>query len=126
MIALALIALSIAVFACRDIPVFGGRLIRGRKARAISGTVVIILTLSFALPGQLQFLIDCSVVAFGVCIYFFGKTWGLTDSNNDCGVPGALDEDKKLYRDVLRSMAIGLSVMALLTGCLYVLILAIR
>ena len=125
-IAFALIALSIAVFVQKEIPVYGGRRIRGRNARLLSGTAVLLLTLSFALPGQFQFLINCSVVAFGLAIYFFAKAQDGTDFKSDHLVSSSAKKEKRLGHDFLKSIVIGISVMAVLIGLVYLLILVIR
>jgi hypothetical protein len=122
-IAFALIALSIAVFVQKEIPVYGGKRIRGRTARLLSGITVLLLTLSFALPGQFQFLINCAVVVFALGIFFFGQARDGMQLKSVDTVSASLKKEEKLGRDFSKSIVIGISVMAALIGLLYLLIL---
>lgn len=126
MIGIILIFLSVLFLVLGKIPIWGGKILIGKKARYIGFILLILSCGLIAGPRQISLPLMIVIIFFMSKIYFFTKSNSLVDDKKKGYLFTSIEEEKSTYLNVAIGLTIALVVMGILGELTQILIQIIR
>jgi len=126
MIIIALIALSVILLIGGKMPLLGGKVIRGIKARYIGASVLTISFCSFFLSAKVSLLLNILALAGIGGVYFLAKGEEPTEDEAKNMLFTSAKEEKKSYSSAVMGLIITFVIMVIFGGGAWLLIKFIR